>query len=83
MTLRGFLKGVGIAVLLGLVFSALWYGIWWLGLTEGWGKLWGLVILAAAFRVFVFVLDTLFGRPPQFSDRPWAVSYTHLRAHET
>jgi hypothetical protein len=71
MTFRGFAKGAGILMLALLTFGGLWAGIWWLGLADGWSKLWGVAVLAAVFRTFIFILDTLFGRPPQFSDRPW------------
>lgn len=71
MTLRGLLKGAGIVLLAALTFASLWYGVWWLILGVNWGKLLGVAILAVGFRVFIFILDVLFGRPPQFSNRPW------------
>lgn len=63
-----------IVALVALVFAAitaLWYGTVMILFAANWAKAAGVLLMLAGGRAFVFVLDATFGRPPQFSDRPW------------
>ena len=63
------------AVLLGLLLIAacggMCFGAALLVVGDLWQKLLGVALLAAGFRAVIFFLDTVWERPPQFSDRPW------------
>ncbi len=71
MALVRVLRIAGGFLLAGAAVAAMAAGVLQVMFGDGFAKALGVVLLGLGFWAFVFVLDAAFGRPPQFSSRPW------------
>lgn len=71
------LRIVGGLMLAAAAITAITAGVLGMLFGEGLTKVGGAVFLGLGFWGFVLVLDSAFGRPPQFSKRPWERPWEH------
>jgi hypothetical protein len=81
MGLLRVLRVAGGLLVMVAAISAITAGVLRVLFGDGAGKAVGVLLLAVGFWAFVFVLDAAFGRPPQFSDRPWERPWEHEEPH--
>jgi hypothetical protein len=77
MALLRVLRVAGGLLLTVAAITAMTAGVLQVLFGDGFGKAVGVLLVALGFWAFVFVLDATFGRPPQFSDRPWERPWEH------
>ena len=71
MRIRKILKAIVVAVLIFGGIVAMWFGAMWIVFGVRWGKLWGFAQLFGGMRAVIGAYELMWGRPPQFSKRPW------------